>query len=376
MKVIHLLLGKANPNTMNGVNVVVHNLATAQLKKAINVEVFGITDSPGKVNHEHGYKLLLFKKCFFRFLIDKQLKEKIKASPKQTLFHLHSTFIPEFFTITKLLNQLEIPYIVTPHGAYDKSTMGNKKIKKYLYFNIFDKKILSRAKFIHFLGKIEKDQVESLGVTTKNFLLPNAPEIIDASLLACKKNNKIVFTYCGRIVVHHKGLDLLLAAFINYKIRKGSGVLKFIGDGADLDVLVQQAKFSGYTDDIHFLGKKFGQEKLNLLCSSDVFLHTSRHDGMPIAVLEAANLSLPLLISQETNLGNYVEKYNAGKVLTTNNIENIEESLFEIEDLFNKQNLRKYGINAKKMIDEELNWDKIAEKFIVHYKNILNENDE
>jgi glycosyltransferase involved in cell wall biosynthesis len=372
MKVIHLLLGKANPNTMNGVNVVVHNLVTAQLKQAINVEVFGITDSPEKIHHEHSYKLTLFQKYFFRFVIDQQLKERIKSSPKQTLFHLHSTFIPEFFIITKLLNQLEIPYIVTPHGAYDKSTMDNKRIKKYLYFKIFDKNILSHAKFIHFLGKIEKDQVENLGVTTKSVLLPNAPERIDTSLLLCNKNkNEIVFSYCGRIVIHHKGLDLLLAAFINYKIRKGVGALQFIGDGADLDVLVQQANSSGFTDDIHFLGKKFGQEKLNLLCSSDVFLHTSRHDGMPIAALEAADLSLPLLISQETNLGNYVEKYKAGKVLTENNIKNIEESLFEMEDLFNKQELQKYGSNAKKMIDEELNWDKVAEKFIGHYKNIL-----
>ena len=131
------------------------------------------------------------------------------------------------------------------------------------------------------------------------------------------------------------------------------------------------SKSSKFVNDIQFLGKKFGKEKLNILYSSDVFVHTSRHDGMPIAVLEAADLALPLLLSKGTNLGSYVNKYNAGKILEINNIENIEKSLFEMEKLFNSKKLNIYGENAKKMIDKELNWDAIATEFIVNYNTIL-----
>ena len=46
MEIIHLILGKANPNRMNGVNKVVHELATTQVEKGISAEVWGITDNP------------------------------------------------------------------------------------------------------------------------------------------------------------------------------------------------------------------------------------------------------------------------------------------------------------------------------------------
>ena len=43
MKIIHLILGKANPERMNGVNKVVHALATQQHRAGADVAVWGIT---------------------------------------------------------------------------------------------------------------------------------------------------------------------------------------------------------------------------------------------------------------------------------------------------------------------------------------------
>jgi len=46
MRVIHVVLGKANPDRMNGVNQVVHHLATEQVERGDEVEVWGITADP------------------------------------------------------------------------------------------------------------------------------------------------------------------------------------------------------------------------------------------------------------------------------------------------------------------------------------------
>lgn len=372
MKVIHILLGKANPNTMNGVNVVVHNLATAQLEQNIDVEVWGITGTSQNIKHEHSYKLNLFKKNKIPFLIDKDLKNKINSLPFQTILHIHSAFIPEFFTIVKLLKKLNIPYIITPHGAFNESAMKKNKILKFFYFKIFEYHILVNADLLHFIGLTERDYIYKLGITTDNILIPNGAKKISRNILKDKKDkNTIVFLYCGRISIYTKGLDLLFQAFINFKNNGGKGILKFIGDGSDLSILVQKAKESSFIDSFEFLGKQFDNDKFKIFSSSDVFIHTSRHDGMPIAVLEAAEMSLPLLISQETNMGEYVQKYNAGIVLEKNDIKTIEKSLFELENLFNNKELKRYGTNAKKMIDNELNWNTIAQTFKQEYKNIL-----
>jgi glycosyltransferase involved in cell wall biosynthesis len=371
MKIIHLLLGKANPNTMNGVNVVVHNLATAQLEQGLDVEVWGITNTPTKIHHKFDYELKLFQKKKVPFFIDTALKEKILELKVDTIVQIHSAFIPEFFAITRILNKLSIPYVVTSHGAYDKATMNDKKIKKSIYFKLFEYKILNSATLLHFMGKNEKINIEKMGISTKKVLIPNGVEKINLNSVD-KKNTNITFLYCGRIAIYHKGLDLLVSAFISYKSHGGKGILKLIGDGPELNVLINQAEsFGRLSNSIQFLGKKFSNDKLEVLSSSDVFIHTSRHDGMPIAVLEAAELSIPLLISEETNMGTYVRKYNAGIVLENNNTDNIEKTLFEMEDLFAKGKLKEYGVNAKKMIENELNWNNIAQIFNIQYRNIL-----
>ena len=46
MEIIHLVLGKANPLRMNGVNKVVHELAEQQCASGLKASVWGITAQP------------------------------------------------------------------------------------------------------------------------------------------------------------------------------------------------------------------------------------------------------------------------------------------------------------------------------------------
>lgn len=47
-RIFHILAGKANPNTMNGVNKVVDALANEQVKMNFNVTVVGIANNTEK----------------------------------------------------------------------------------------------------------------------------------------------------------------------------------------------------------------------------------------------------------------------------------------------------------------------------------------
>ena len=48
MEIIHLVMGKANPQRMNGVNKVVYQLATKQAEAGIKVQVWGFTKDLSK----------------------------------------------------------------------------------------------------------------------------------------------------------------------------------------------------------------------------------------------------------------------------------------------------------------------------------------
>ena len=61
MKIIHIILGKANPKRMNGVNKVVYSLASIQLEQGFDVEVWGITpEIESGASHEPPFPLRLF----------------------------------------------------------------------------------------------------------------------------------------------------------------------------------------------------------------------------------------------------------------------------------------------------------------------------
>ena len=53
MEIIHIILGKANPERMNGVNKVVYQLATQQSHSGRDVKVWGITKN---ISHDYGVR--------------------------------------------------------------------------------------------------------------------------------------------------------------------------------------------------------------------------------------------------------------------------------------------------------------------------------
>ena len=60
-RIIHILPGKANPNTQNGVNKVVDALATEQTRLGLNVCVMGVASNTEK-RHNPIYGYQLFKR--------------------------------------------------------------------------------------------------------------------------------------------------------------------------------------------------------------------------------------------------------------------------------------------------------------------------
>ena len=60
MKIIHLVLGKGNPNRMNGVNKVAYQLATTQTEMGHDVTLWGIANDLHKNYPERNFKTVLF----------------------------------------------------------------------------------------------------------------------------------------------------------------------------------------------------------------------------------------------------------------------------------------------------------------------------
>jgi glycosyltransferase involved in cell wall biosynthesis len=174
-----------------------------------------------------------------------------------------------------------------------------------------------------------------------------------------------VFGYCGRLSLKEKGLDLLIEGMSLYKSAGGKGELWLIGDGPDYDKILNLIERANLTPFVKILGVQFGSAKLNLIANMDWFVLTSRNEGMPTSVLEAAALRIPCIVSKETNLGKHVQEFNAGIVLEVNDSFNICKALIQTSLI--KKEQPQIGLNAHFMITKEFNWQIIAKQFITYY---------
>jgi len=73
--------------------------------------------------------------------------------------------------------------------------------------------------------------------------------------------------------------------------------LSVVGIGPDEQALRQLAAVCGVGDRVHFLGWRSREETLALMASSDVFVQPSLFEGHSLALIEAAKLGLPLIVS-------------------------------------------------------------------------------
>jgi len=375
MKIIHFLLGKANPNRMNGVNKVVNNLATYQTQLGYNANVWGITPTPEDRSDlpERNYNTTLFPKTS-KLFISKKIEEAITTLKEKTIFHIHGGFIPEFFHLHRLLKKHKIPYIVTPHGCYNEKAMENNKAFKQIYFNVFEKELLNNAKTLHCIGKSEWQSSDKLVPNAPKVLIPNGQNLKELKYeykrINPEDDHTPVFGFLGRMDKKMKGLDLLLEGFAIYKHQLlKDGHLWLIGGNQDFEKLKQMAVKLNIKKFVKFWGPQFGNTKLNLLANMDAFYHASRYEGMPTAILEAAALKIPCVVSDATNMMEYIKEHDAGLILDPNTAASVAESMIKIDELKEYNRLKQKGLNAYQMVKNTFDWEVISKNLVEIYAN-------
>ncbi|NNJ55667.1 MAG: glycosyltransferase family 4 protein [Bacteroidia bacterium] len=366
MEIVHIVLGKANPERMNGVNKVAYQLASRQAASGRSVQIWGISDD---LTHNYGvrnFETKLFKKRKNPFTISSKLKQAIVKS-KNTTFHLHGGWVPTFWAVAKCIKKNNKKSVLTPHGAYNTIAMETNKWTKKIYFQLIEKSLLNTMFKIHAIGASEKEGLENIYPNSKQIVLPYGFERPVNEPYTKRFKNQFIIGFVGRIDIHTKGLDLLVAAFKNFSKDKKTK-LWIVGDSNEmpqLKILLKNAKIS---EDTILYGSKFGPEKDELIKQMDIFTHPSRNEGLPTAVLEAASFGVPSIVTKATNVGSYLSKHQAGKCIKNENVSDLTTAMEELYLAWKANNMTKYAANTNTMLNQEFNWHKL----VVHFDRLYN----
>lgn len=373
MEIIHVVLGKANPERMNGVNKVVHELAERQAARGQNVSVWGISASTDHNYPPRSYITRLFRRRPFPFLLPASLVAAVHEATAGSVFHLHGGFLPQMYSLSRLLHRLGIPYVFTPHGSYNAIAMKKNRLVKRIYCLLFEHAMLRKAATIHVLGQTEQD---SLRAWNKHWKITRIPYGFDASpeqvTVAGKHQGTFIAGFCGRIDIHTKGLDALIEGFTLFHKEHPDSELRIIGDGREMPALKSLVRQSAAEDAIVLYGPKYGTEKEALLLDFEIFVHPSRNEGLPAAVLEAAAAGIPCLVTRATNTGDAVSSFDAGVTLEHTHKLEVYQGLKALYTKIREEQAGPYmAAQARQMVRTLFNWERLLEKFDHLYQGSL-----
>ena len=253
------------------------------------------------------------------------LKELTSDASPHTIFHIHHVRDPALLSIAHHLRNRGIPYAITTHGAYSHIVARHNRVRRLLvsfYLRSVESQILNGAMFVQAVTAAEREVVHCLAPHARCELIPNAAYSSRKDGVPTPPPNKLLstcfpkFGYGGRYAGEHKGLDLLIEGFAEYRRGGGKGTLELFGSGPDGYPLAELAKDLGVSEFVEIGGPRFGDEKVRTLQSWDYFVMPSRYEGMPMAGLEAALHGLPLIVSDATGFREFVAHHRSGIRIT------------------------------------------------------------
>jgi starch synthase len=176
--------------------------------------------------------------------------------------------------------------------------------------------------------------------------------------------NAVVIVWHGRISLRRKGLDVLIAAWRDLTVQQSREdlYLLLLGDGPDSETLRGLIRSTGVPRVIwrnEYILDRTAMRRY--LSASDVYAFTSRHEGFPVAPLEAMACGLPLVASDCLGVRDIITRPADGGIVVP--LEDPAALAHALGALVQDQDLRlRLGRQARKHVEENFSLPVVGEK--------------
>jgi glycosyltransferase involved in cell wall biosynthesis len=158
-------------------------------------------------------------------------------------------------------------------------------------------------------------------------------------------SEKVIITAVGSLSHMTKSPDIVLKAM---KMLKEKGVnfhLIWLGGGIYKQPMVEYADELGLSTVVDFLGNVPGGERVrNELKKSDLFIHASRAEGLPRAVIEAMSVGLPCIGTAVNGIPELLDKVALIPPRDANALANKIEEFLSDPSFMNAQGERNFAV--------------------------------
>ncbi|HUC90002.1 MAG TPA: glycosyltransferase [Patescibacteria group bacterium] len=352
------------PPALGGMEKVVQILAKIQAKAGRKVAVLTSKQAAANVEKNDGptvSRLKTFTAANTRIM--PSLPLKLLHLGRNDVVHLHfaSAFAPE---IVWLMSKMKgFSYVAHMHLDFVPTGRFGFLVKFYKRFVL--KHVLRSAGAVVVFTEDQRTAFsQRYGVAiSKIEVIPNGVEekFYSDTLRSLHKKTRLLFV--GRLELQ-KNLPQLLRALKGVSEQFETTL---VGEGSlegDLKALVKELKLKN----VKFVGRADGQKLLNYYKDADIFVLPSELEGMPLVLLEAMAMGLPIVATDVTGTRDVVEDDENGFLVPYGDTEKFRAALLKTGS--DKKLYEKLSRKSRIMADK-YSWDKVALQFEKLYEKIL-----
>jgi len=267
---------------------------------------------------------------------------------------------------SKECRRKRVPYIAYPEGTFDKWALQRGRFKKWLFWNIWDRKYFQSANAVVGLTKYEVESIRSMGLSTRTEHIPNGIDIenytrpvnrniIDEQFTQLKSNRFVLFL--GRLHPIKGLVQLVLAWSKIYKKIPDCKLVIAGPDDGEMKKIIGIAKENNIIEHILLTGEITGKIKLGFLQNAELVVLPSFTEGFSITSLEAMACSRPLLVTKACHMPEIVQ-YRTGYEMPNNKPEIIAHNLLFM--LSDNVALNEMGQNAFSLVSNMFTWERVG----------------
>jgi glycosyltransferase involved in cell wall biosynthesis len=290
------------------------------------------------------------------------------------LVHAHCPFSSGNIAL-RIAKEQKVPFVATFHSKYRddfERSVHNKQIAKLMVKEII--RFYEKADEVWISQPSVEETIREYGFKGKIEIVPLGNDFINIEPKEFIKNkarkdfqipdNEVVFLFVGQII-WEKNIRLLVESLA--LIKDFPFKMYFIGIGYATDDLKQLVNQLGLNDKVKFVGVITDREKLKqYYAAADLFLFPSTYDTWAIVVREAAALSTPSLLIEESNVATMI-KNNVNGFLSKNTTESFASCLRNL--ISNSELVKKVGLNASETITRS--WESVTDEVLDRYHHLM-----
>ena len=298
---------------------------------------------------------------------------------RSLIIHCHLSISEVVGFFLKIIFFKKIKFIITKH--LDSYYLEKYSDKEKIFFKgiFFEKIILSFADHIIFIShftknyflkniKLKKNKYSIIyyGLSAKNWPILDSHQKKEFRK-KCQISNKSFVI--GNIARHvpQKGIEFLIKSYAEYlRLTNKRSKLILIGNGADskkIELLIKIYKLEKKIIKIKFT------ENVNAFYSIfDIFVLSSKHEGLGLVLLEALIKKVPIISTTQSSIKEIIINKKNGLLVKFGDVHAMATKIKELEDKFLRKKLIKYN---SLILNKKFNLDKMSELTLNIYKKLL-----